>query len=501
MGDLLTRLQRVLAELSLVRKISMLTVLALTVGVVGYMVHVSKLASMEPLFTNLNSADIGTIVTQLDKQGVQYEVDQEKRTILVPSTEVLTLRMKLASEGLPRFGGVGFELFDKSGFGMSEFEQRVNYQRALEGELARTIRGIGEVESARVHLVLPEKSLFAASKQNASASVILKLGTNQMIADRAVSSITHLVASAVEGLSSDQVTVVDSSGRLLTAAGGDPSVMAGGQAFDQKLQIERSYERRIVELLAPVVGLGKVIARVTADVDFTRTESTDEVVDPTKSAIMNEARTTSSKTETATGSGGVAGAGANQAGGAAGAGGGGTADESTENIQYAVSKSVRRQVTPMGALKRLSVAILVDGKYTEGEEGKQTYNPRPAEELLQLENLVKNAIGFATDRGDTIKVDNLEFQTPTAQIAESETWYQQRTTSGFLVSVIGNVLVVIMGLLVIFFVIRPMLQSWRANRMAPDGTPLLEGQVSADIGQLVRSDPVAAANAIRQWIK
>ncbi len=506
MTDFFSRIGQLLAGLSLVRKISMGTILLMTVGVVAYMVHVSQQASLEPLFTNLNSEDIGAIVTRLDKAGTRYQVDHDRRTVLVPSPDVLGLRLKMAEEGLPRYGGIGFELFDKGGFGMSEFEQRVNYQRALEGELARTISGISEVEMARVHLVLPEKSLFAESQTSATASVILKIGSGQALSHASVNAITHLVSSAVEGLNVDQVTVVDNEGHLLTSGGGDPTMVAGGQAFEQKAQIEHNFEHRIVEMLTPIVGLGKVIARVTATIDFTRTESTDESVDPSKSAVLSESRSANKKSESASGGGGAAGAGANLpggAGGGAGAGGSGTSDESTEQIAYAVSKSVKRQVTPIGDVKKLSVAILVDGNYTE-KDGKKTYAARSAAELLQIEDLVKRAIGFSSERGDQFKVDSLAFQTPEEQIKAGEKWYQQRTTYGFLISVIGNVLVVLMGLLVIFFVVRPLVRSWSAGsgpRLAADGTPLLEGQISADIGQLVRTDPNAAANAIRQWLK
>lgn len=506
MGDFFAKFKQVIAELSLARKITMIAIIGITVGMISFLMHIANRASMEPLFTNLNSDDMGSIVSRLDSQNIRYQIDQDARTIMVPSGDVLELRMKMAEEGLPRLGGVGFELFDRGGFGMSEFEQRINYQRALEGELSRTIRDIREVESARVHLVLPEKSLFAAASKSSTASVILKLGANQMLPGNTVSAITNLVSSAVEGLTPDQVTVVDNVGRLLTSAGGDPSVMAGGQAFDQKLLIERSFERRIVELLSPVVGMGKIIAKVSVDMDFTRTESTDEIVDPSKSAVLNESRSSTNSTDSGGGSaGGVAGAAANlpggAGGGAGGGGGGGSSDQSTEEIRYAVSKSVMHKISPMGEMRKLSVAILVDGKYQANEEGGQVYEARSPEELKQIEDLVSSAMGFSTERGDSIKVQSLEFQTSDEQMAEAEGWYQQRTMFGFIVKVVGNVVVVLMGLLVLFFVIRPMMQQWKGVQVGPDGMPLLEGQVSADLGQLVRTDPTAAANAIRQWIK
>ncbi len=493
MSQFVGQFLEMIGSLSIVRKISMAIVLIAAVSVVGYLVHVSNQASLEPLFTNLSPEDMGSIVTRLDKQNMKYQVDQEKRTVLVPSTEVLAVRLKLAEEGLPRFGGVGFELFDKGGFGMSDFEQRVNYQRALEGELTRTIGSIREIESARVHLVLPEKSLFADSQQSATASVIVKLGGGVSLDKSRVNAITHLVASAVESLTPEQVTILDTTGRLLTSSGGDASVVAGGQAFDQKVQIEHFYENRIAELLAPVVGVGKVLARVTADIDFTRTESTDEILDPNKSAVVSEARTTNKKVEGGTGA----------AAAAAASGSGSNTDEGSEQISYQVSKTVRRQITPMGAVKGLSVAVLVDGVYTE-KDGKQIYAPRPAAELARLEEIVKRAVGFSDDRGDKIKMENMEFKSADNQVQASQAWYQKKTTYGFIMSVIGNVLVVAMILLVFFLVIRPLVKGWGARSLgfAEGGLPAqLEGGGMGDVKQLVQADPIAAANAIRQWLR
>lgn len=507
MGQIFDQLKEMIAGLSLFRKISMVLVLVLAIGSIIYINRVTGEAGMEPLFTNLNSDDMGTILTQLDKQNIKYEVKQDQRTVLVPADAVLDVRMKLAAEGLPRFGGIGFELFDKGSFGLSDFEQQVNYQRALEGELSRTIGGIKEIESARVHLVLPEKSLFNESEQAATASVILKMGNGQSLDSGKVNAITHLVASAVNGLSSEEVTIVDTNGKLLTTGGGDANVMAGGQVFDQKMQIERSYEKRIVELLSPVVGLGKVIARVTAQIDFTRTESTDEIIDPTATAVMSESHTTSKKTESAGGSGGVAGAGANVPGGGSSASGGGSsgnADEASDQFTYEVSKTIRKQVSPVGAVKAMSVAILVDGTYTTNDKGEKTYAVRPPAELAKIEDLVKKAIGYNTERGDQIKVENMAFQTPEQMVTGADEWYKQKNTYGFIITMAGNGIVVVAVLLIFFLVIRPMVKSWTAAKvgpLGPDGLPLLEGQVTPNLAQLVRNDPMAAANAIRQWLQ
>jgi len=512
MNSFFTQIQEVIKGLSLVRKVSMGLTLGIAISLISYLVHETNKVSMEPLFTNLNSDDMGSVLTHLDKQGVSYRVDQEHRTVMVPSSQVLDLRLKLASEGFPRFGGIGFEIFDKTGFGMSEFEQRVNYQRALEGELARTISNIKEVEAARVHLVLPEKSLFADSHQSATASVILTLGNSQVLDRSKVNAITHLVATAVESLDADQVTVIDAQGHLLSSPAQDDGSSIAGGVLDQKLQVEKSYEKRVVELLNPVVGIGKVVARISVSMDFTRMESTDEIIDPTRTAILNESRTTSKKKESSAGSGGAAGTASNDAGGGSGgasSGNSGSADEGSEQISYQVSKTVRKQYSPVGAIKSLSVAILVDGNYTPDKTGKIVYSPRTQEELTKIEGLVKNAMGFDDKRGDQIKIENMPFQLPEVMTAESAAWYEKKTSNSFLVSIISNAILVLIGILVLLFVLRPLMKSYTQVRGGSQalgaGNPqaLLEAGngFRADVGQLIKSDPAAAAQAIRQWLK
>lgn len=472
------------------RKISILATLVIAISAIAYLVNLSGKVNYEPLFTNMNSEDLGAIVARLDKAGTAYQVDQTQKTVLVSSAEVLKIRMKMAEDGLPRFGGVGFELFDKAGFGKSDFEQHINFQRALEGELTRTILSLREVEKARVHLVLPEKSIFAQSQQAASASVILKLGSKGALSENTVQSITHLVASAVEGLDASSVTVVDSEGRLLSTPAGDASSVAGGQAYNQKSQIEKSLEHRIADLLSPVVGVGKVMARVTADIDFTRSETTEQVVDPNRTAVLQESKTKNKKND----SGGTS---------TEGSAGNSQADENVEQTSYEVSKTIKKLVTPIGAIKSLSVAILVDGTYVD-QGGKKQYTPRAADELTRIDELVKGAIGFNQARGDQVKITNLAFQTVDSQLeASSEAWYKQKNSNGFIMSVVANVLIVVTLLLVFLLVIRPLMASWNGAFQKVLGgrskNPALTG--GSDVNQLVRVNPVAATAAIRKWLE
>ncbi len=493
MSNFFEQLREFLNSLTLVRKITILATLIIAISAISYLVSLSGKVSYEPLFTNLNSEDLGAIVGRLDKQGTSYQVDQTQRTVLVPGAEVLKIRMKMAEDGLPRFGGVGFELFDKAGFGKSDFEQHINFQRALEGELTRTILSLREVEKARVHLVLPEKSIFAQSQQPASASVILKLGRSGALPESTVQSITHLVASAVEGLNASSVTVVDSEGRLLSSPAGDASSVAGGQAYNQKSQIEKNLEKRIVDLLAPVVGMGKVMARVTADIDFTRSETTEQIVDPNRTAVLQESKTKNKKNDSA-------GTGAEATGGNS------QADENVEQTSYEISKTIKKLVTPIGAIKSLSVAILVDGNYVD-QGGKKVYAARAPEELTRIDELVKGAIGFNQARGDQVKISNMAFQSVDTQLeASSEAWYAQKNSNGFIMSVIANVLIVVALILVFLLVIKPLMASWNGAFQKVLGgrskNPALNaGQSGADVNQLVRVNPAAATAAIRKWLE
>ncbi len=494
MGSWFQQLKEMIESLSLARKISILVLLFLSVSAIGYLATLSGKVAYEPLFTNLNSEDMGSIISRLDKQGTAYRVDQIQRTVLVPATDVLKIRIKMAEEGLPRFGGVGFEIFDKNSFGKSEFEQRVSFQRALEGELTRTILSLREIEKARVHLVLPEKSVFSESQQPARASVILKLGRNGVLPESTVSAISHLVSSAVEGLDPNHITIVDSEGHLLSSGEGDPSLVAGGQALNQKIQIEKSLENRIVELLTPIVGMGKVITQVSADIDFTRSETTEEIFDPTKTAVAQESKTKAKKSEGSAGGENAAAAGVSS-----------NDSEDTEQTRYEVSKTTRRQVSPMGAVKGLSIAILVDGIY-EDKNGKMEYAPRPAEDLTRMEELVKSAVGYSTQRGDQIKITNLAFQSPENQLRSEEAWYMKKSTYAFITAVVANVLIVLVIALIFIFVIRPLMASWNGVRQKRLSGPrsagaLDSGQAPMEIGELVKINPEAAAAAIRKWLE
>jgi flagellar M-ring protein FliF len=357
-------------------------------------------ATYQYAFTNLSAEDGSEAAAQLKAAGIPFRTEAGGSALSVPASQVHEARLLLAASGLPRGGGVGFEIFDRGDLGVSEFTQRVNLRRAIEGELARTISKLNAVRSARVHITLPEKGLYRDEDRRASAGVVVNLQPGRVLADRELAGIRHLVASAVPGLAIDAVTVVDGRGAVL--AGQEPDAARVSTA---QRDIERSLEGRVVELLEAAVGPGAVVAKVTASVDASEVESTSDVYDPDSATVRSERKVAEQSTQDASGPGGVAGAAANQplaaAGGGAGGGGRGLHSREDELKNYEISKTVTRTVTRTPRVKRLSVAVLIDGV-----GGKA----RPAAEIGRLAELAKSAVGFDAARGDKLEISSAPFQ-------------------------------------------------------------------------------------------
>ncbi len=435
-----------------------------------------------PLFTNLTSEDAGEIVKKLKEAKTPYRIAQDGKGIMVPADRVYELRLSLASEGLPQGGGVGFEIFDRKNFGMTEFVQKLNYQRALQGELARTITQISGVEQVRVHIVIPEKSLFKDAEKPPTASVVLKMKGNKSLRDNEVQGVVHLVAASIEGMNTDNVTVLDSRGKILSK-GGSGMADAGAKATTAMQETQRLYEKNLEErlqsLLDKVVGGGKSVARVSASFDFKQVERVEEKFDPETIAVRSEQRS-EEKAGSSGASTGVPGVqtnlGRTTPGTAAGAGGGSKNDET---LNYEVSRSTSRTIEPVGALSKVSVAILVDGKYEEvppGKDGKPVkpkYTPRSPDELQKIDALVKGAVGFNIERGDQISIQNIPFQDAgeSTGTAESTKWWM----NPFLLTLMKNLLIAVGFLVLMLFVIKPMINTLRAAR--PPRPDLLEAIV------------------------
>jgi flagellar M-ring protein FliF len=390
-------LPRLLAALPAGLKLVLVVGALAAIGVASFNA-VGSAEAWQYAFTNLTPEDSAEAASALKAAAVPFRLEGGGSALSVPGSKVHDARLLLAAAGLPRGGGVGFEIFDRGDLGVSEFTQRVNLRRATEGELARTISRLSQVRSARVHVTLPEKGLFRDQDRRAAASVVVNLQPGRRLSDREIAGVRHLVSAAVPGLEPAAVTVVDGRGEVLSPEGG------WGEALGWQRRLERDLEQRVVDVLAPALGQGSVVARVTAQVDSTEVQTSAEAVDPDGSALRSERRASQETRGEAGGTGGVAGAAANQPlaapGGPAPTRGrsSSTSEDSTRN--YDVSRTTTTTVSRVPRLQRISVAVLVDG--VNGQ-------PRPAPELARLSELAKRAVGFDGERGDTFDLSSSPF--------------------------------------------------------------------------------------------
>ncbi len=364
----------------------------------------------KPLYTQLAPEDASAVVAKLRESGADYRLGENGTAILVPSARVAELRLQVAGAGLPRSGRAGFELFDRTNFGVTDFAEQINYRRALEGELERSVNSLSEVQEARVHLTFPKESVFIEQRQPAKASVMLKLRPGARLEQSNILAISHLIASAVEGLAPDAVSIVDMQGNLLSrprraAMGGEPPSEA---MLEFRQQIERDIAAKIGATLEPLLGPERFRAGVSVDCDFTSGEQSEEVFDPTKSVMS-----TSQKTEDATGialASGVPGTASalprpTSRPGTSGNG----LSRRTENVAYQTSRFVKHTRLPQGTVKRVSMAVLVD--HSIRWEGKRrVLDPPTPERLKTIRDLVAAATGFSTERGDQLIVESLPFE-------------------------------------------------------------------------------------------
>jgi len=366
----------------------------------------------EVLYSNLEPTDAGAVVERLKSQKVPYKVMDGGQTVLVPKERVYELRLQMASQGIPASGTVGFEVFDKAKIGVTEFAQQVNYQRALQGELARTIQSLSAVESARVHIVLPKKSVFLEREEPASCSVVLKLKSAGLLKEEQVQGIVHLVASSVPGLKPENVSVIDTQGRLLAGAGKE--VQKGfltAEQLEYQQRFEKYMEEKLKGMLSQVLGPDKAIVKISADMDFSRVERLEELYDPEKVAIRSEqSKQTFQGQKAQEVQTPVAVVPVEPKTGLQSST---QSQDSSKTVNYEVSKTVRKVLEPAGMLKRISVAVVVDGTYkvVKTKKGEtQEYIPRNEKELESIREMVKGAINFDQARGDVIEVVNLPFQ-------------------------------------------------------------------------------------------
>lgn len=452
-------------SLGAARMAAMAAVTLALIGFFSFLMIRMTTPEMVPLFTDLSMDDSASIIKDLDRQGVTYELKNNGAIIMVPHDKVARLRMKLAENGLPKGGGVGYEIFDKSdALGATSFIQNINKLRALEGELARTIRSLDRVESARVHLVLPDRPLFSREASEASASIVLKV--NGTLQPSQVRAIRHLVASAVRGLKPDRVSVVDETGKLLADGAGDNNAVSGAGADERKIAYETRLRKEVENIVTSVVGPGRARVQINADFDVNRITQTSDKYDP-DGRVVRSSQTREEKSSNGNGGGQVSIA--NELPGAAKAAGGNRDQDSKseEIVNYEISRTTKTEVTEAGRVNRISAAVLVDGTYSKDAKGELVYKPRSKEEIDRIAALVRSAIGFDAKRGDQIEVVNLRFaETPPVPINEPTGWMSYLQFSKDDIMRAANLgVMALLGLVVLLMVVRPLVR----RIITPDG--------------------------------
>ncbi len=460
-----SQFREVLAEMPTGRKLALMgAVAAIVGGFVALLLWINQ-PSYQVLYSGLSQKDAAQVVDKLKELKVPFRLEGQGTVIKVPQEKVYETRLALAGAGLPRGGGIGFEVFNEVKMGTTEFVQKINYQRALQGELARTIASFPEVDQVRVHIVMPRDSLFIENEKQPSAAVVLRLAPGRTLSKRQIKGIVYLVASSVPDLKDNQVTVVDSNGNLLYRKDTDsPDFAAGLTASQLEYQqaLENSFKAKVQSMLEQVLGRGRAVVRVAADIDFTRTSTEQEIFDPDKVAVRSETRSTEkSKNQ------GPAPLGSpdqrfslaqrNASPGLSGAKAGSSSENENETTNFEISRTRKRTMRAIAGLKRLSVAVMVDGPYKETTtaDGKttRTFTPRSAEQMRQLTELVRRAVGYDEKRGDKVTVANVPFALPSELgTVASKGWQDYLSQYG------RPVLNLVLAILFFLMVVRPLLK-------------------------------------------
>ncbi len=506
---LFNRINDFMKGLSLSKKLMLFGGITLAIAALILAISLIQAPSYQILFSNLTDEDAGLILQKIKEQKIPHKV--EGNAIKVPLEKVHDLRLQLASQGLPQGGGVGFELFDKTDLSTTDFVQKLNYRRALQGELSRTIRALPEIEQCRVHLAVPEKSVFMRAAEKPKASVFVKLKAGKRLSKGQVDGIVHLVANSIEGLDPKAVSVVDSKGELLTSVSDDIIGMTNAQIERQQM-IEKDLENRIMSMLEPVIGKNKVRAKVAVTLNLTRTEKTEEKYDPEGQVARSEQKNTE-KSATGT-TGGTPGVTSNLPGKTQPAATAlkGQTDKKNEIINYEISKTTSHHIISPGEVKRLSAAVLVDGSYRASQDSKEAkYAARTEEEIRQYEEMAKKAIGFIADRGDEIKVVNMPFEVaPAEEIspAKSEIIPIAMEAAKYLLPIIALILFFLFVIRPLMKVVttpkapeRPVLPVSSVPEIEAGKTKALPAKTPKELmAEWAKENPKEATNLIKAWI-
>jgi flagellar M-ring protein FliF len=519
---------------------AMIAVTAALIGFFAFVIMRVTTPQMTTLFTDLSLEDSSSIIKDLERQGVQYELRNEGSTILVPKDKVTRLRMKLAEGGLPKGGGVGYEIFDKSdALGTTSFVQNINHLRALEGELSRTISSIDRIQAARVHLVLPERPLFSRETPEPSASIVVRV--RGALEPQQIRAIRHLVASSVSGLKPQRVSIVDESGQLLAdGASSDADQQVGDE---RRAAFEKRMRKEVEDIVSSVVGAGRARVQLSADFDYNKITQTSDKFDP-EGRVLRSSQTREEQSATTDNNGQVTVGnelpGTQQNNGNQQA----ARDQSKkteETNNYEISRTTKTEVTEAGRVNRISVAVLVDGAYSKNEKGEFVYKERSKDELDRIAALVRSAIGFDQKRGDQVEVVNLKFAEGPAIVPIEQPQGilgMLQFTKDDVMYVIELGVMMVLGLVVLFMVVRPLVKRILASEElaalvapapalpepvapapAPTGQALIpggagaaqlldvaqiQGQVHAQsvhrVGELADRNPNETVAIVRQWL-
>jgi flagellar M-ring protein FliF len=477
---------QLLRNLGPARLLAIALITAGTIAFFYYLANKVNAPEMGLLFSDLDLKDSGQIVTKLEGLNVPYELRDQGTQVLVPVDQAMKLRMALAEQGLPQGGSVGYEIFDKNdNFGPSQFVENINQLRALEGELERTIASISLVQSARVHLVLPQRELFSRERQDASASIVLKLRGAVKLASGQVAAIQHLVAAAVPSLSPSRVSIVDDQGNLLARGDGDTAeALTSSNAEEMRVNYESRLARSVEQLLERSVGPGKARVDVHAEMNFDRVTTNTETYDP-DGQVVRSTQTDSQADNSGSSGGQAVSVSTNLPNGQTAPNANDSkqtkSTHNQETINYEISKTVKSLVSDQGTVKRLSVAVLVDGSSTVGADGKKSYQPRSADELKQLTALVRTAVGYDDKRGDSVEVVNMPFTGADELPPPVPVWNIMGLEKGDLIHIGETGGVALIGLLILLLVIKPMIGRFleTAKAVASGVVPALAGPAGA----------------------
>jgi flagellar M-ring protein FliF len=408
----MNQLKEIFARLSMRQRAGILVVLLIAGAGLWALMQWRKEADFKPLYTGLAPEDTAAIVQKLKETGVDYRIAENGSSVSAPSARVPELRLDMSAAGLPKTGRLGFELFDKANLGATEFVEQVNFRRALEGELERSVGALAEVEQARVHVTFTKPSVFLESREPAKASVMIKLRDGAHLAPRNVTAVQRLVGSAVEGLAPEAVSVLDMQGNLLSPIRRSPEQEETEAAMEYRQKLERDLLQKVTATLDPLLGTARYRASVLVDCDTSTSEQTEESVDPTRTALLN-----SQKTEETAGSGassGTPGTASNLPRPTSRPGSSGsTTTRKTENLAYQTSRLVRTSKTPQGSIKRVSAAVLLDQSARwegSGPNAQRVLSPPTPEMLKSVRDVVATVVGFSQERGDQITVETQPFE-------------------------------------------------------------------------------------------